>query len=356
MITRNVTTDLFRSYALLEPDDRVLLLSSDDPVLAGWVVDGVGPAGGVIALHASCRALARLSEVPGLALSESVYPDPAAHGPADVALLEIPKGRDSVRSYLWTAAQALRPGGRLYLAGSNAVGARSAIKDAAAVFGSAPVLGYKSGHRIALATRSEESLRVPPDWGQTAPWQPQMRGFLGPDGTYSIVTMPGVFSWDHLDDGTALFLDHLDVAPGAEVLDIGCGYGIIGLVMARAGARVTMIDDDLLAVRCAQASVRANDLADHCVVLASDVTGAVRDRRFDVVVSNPPFHHGVEVTTEIAEQIVCESFDLLVPGGRLLIVANRFLPYDRTMREVFGNVRTLTETGRYYVLESTRED
>jgi 16S rRNA (guanine1207-N2)-methyltransferase len=121
------------------------------------------------------------------------------------------------------------------------------------------------------------------------------------------------------------------------------------------GAHVTMVDDDLLAVRCAEASVRMNALVDHCTVLPSDVTSAVQDQQFDLILSNPPFHHGVEVSTDVAERIISESYDRLRPGGRLRIVANRFLPYDRTMRETFGNVTVIAQNGRYRVLESVRD-
>jgi 16S rRNA (guanine1207-N2)-methyltransferase len=351
----NPTSDLLAQAAAIEPGDYALLLHSDDPELARWAVGQAGETGRVTALHTSYRALSRLTRVAGLDLSDNVYPDPKVHTPASVALLDIPKGREVARAYLWTAAQVLRPDGRLYIAGSNALGAKSVIKDAADLFGDAPVLGYKSSRRVALATRGDGLPSNPADWFDEVPWQPQMRSFRRPEGQYMIVTMPGVFSWDHLDDGTALLLDHLDVEPDSDVLDVGCGYGIIGLVAARAGARVTMVDDDLLAVRCARASIRVNDLALRCQVLASDLTAELGGQRFDLVLSNPPFHQGVDVTTGIAAQMIHEVPDVLRPGGRLRLVANRFLPYHREMRVVFGNVRLIAETGRYVVLESVWE-
>jgi 16S rRNA (guanine1207-N2)-methyltransferase len=349
----NPTSNLFARSAAVQPGERALLLHSDDPGLARWLVEAVGADGQVWALHTSHRALNLLARVPGLDLSDAVYPDPDTHGPADVALLDVPKGREHVRAYLWTAAQTLRSGGQLYLAGSNAGGAKSAIKDAAALFGGAPVLGYKSSRRIALGTRPDV-LSVPAEWDDTLLWEPQTRTIARPGGAFTVVTMPGVFSWDHLDDGTALLLDHLDITPGEDVLDLGCGTGMIGLAAGRAGARVTLVDDDLLAVRCARESAAINGLADHCEALPSDVTAAIRDRQFDRVLSNPPFHQSIEVTTGITERFIRESFDVLRRGGRLRIVANRFLPYDRVMRDVFGSVGAIAETGRYFVLESER--
>ncbi len=344
---------LLARVAELTLGDTVLLLHSGDPRLARWVAQQVGSSGHVTAFHLSAQVLKRLARVPNVQISEAVYPDVATHGPADVVLLDIPKGRQVARAYLWTAAQVLRPGGYLYLAGANAVGAKAVIQDAATLFGQAPVLGHKRSHRVAVAVRPE-TLRLPKDWGAQMSWQPQMRTVARPEGAYTLVTMPGIFSWDHLDEGTALLLDHLGVAAGEDVLDVGCGYGIIGLAAGRAGARVVLVDDNLLAVRCARANVRANGLGARCEVLASDLTSAVRERRFDLILSNPPFHQSVDVSTSVAVRLVQEAFGVLRRRGRLRIVANAFLPYDRTMRETFGNVRVVAENARYRVLEAVR--
>ncbi|MBN1966266.1 MAG: class I SAM-dependent methyltransferase [Anaerolineae bacterium] len=346
----NPITALLTAAAILAPGERVLLLHSDDPELARWAMGAVQPGGRVVALHASHRALTALSRLPGLEVAESVYPDPAAHGPADTALIAIPKGRDAARGLLWAAAQALRPGGQMFLAGPNDGGAKSTLKDAAELLGSAPVLAYKSSHRVALAIRPE-SLVLPPGWDSG---EPQTRTITRPEGAYTVITLPGVFSWDHLDDGTALLLDHLGARPGLDVLDIGCGYGIIGMAAARAGARVTLVDDDLLAVRCARASVEANGLADRCTVLPSDVTSALTGQQFDLALSNPPFHRGTDVSTAVAHRFIHEAADVLRPGGRLRIVANRFLPYDRTLQDVFGSARIVADTSRYAVWEAVR--
>ena len=84
----NAATTLFGSFATLQPGQRVLLLNSDDPALARWALEMVAPDGQVIALHSSHRALGALARVPGLETAATIYPDPAQHGPADVALLE----------------------------------------------------------------------------------------------------------------------------------------------------------------------------------------------------------------------------------------------------------------------------
>jgi 16S rRNA (guanine1207-N2)-methyltransferase len=85
-------------------------------------------------------------------------------------------------------------------------------------------------------------------------------------------------------------------------------------------------------------------------VLLSDCAAAVLERRFDVVITNPPFHQGVGVDYEVACQFVRDSARVLRSGGRLFLVANRFLRYGDLIKEVFGSVETAYADNRYHVL------
>ncbi len=112
------------------------------------------------------------------------------------------------------------------------------------------------------------------------------------------------------------------------MLDMGCGYGIVGLIAATRGAsQVTLSDDNLLAVRCARASAAANAIT-NVEIVAGDLLDAVKDQRFDLIVSNPPFHQQFDVNTNVAHRLIREAKSALKPGGRLVIVANAFLKYE----------------------------
>jgi 16S rRNA (guanine1207-N2)-methyltransferase len=172
---------------------------------------------------------------------------------------------------------------------------------------------------------------------------------------YAVRARPGVFSWRGLDPGTAMLLETLGVRASDEVLDVGAGYGIIGLHAAqRVGAdRVTLVDIDLLACDSATQTLRANGMED-VEVLAGDGVAAAGDREFSLVVSNPPFHSGHTMDAEMVQALIAESYQVLRPRGRLVLVANRFLPYDRSLERVFGSVETLAQDTRYHVLTATK--
>ena len=84
------------------------------------------------------------------------------------------------------------------------------------------------------------------------------------------------------------------------------------------------------------------------------MTEAAGDERFDVVVSNPPFHLGKSTELAIPWAFIDEAYDRLAPGGRLYLVANRTLPYERLIAERFGDVRTAHDGRRFKVIGSVR--
>jgi 16S rRNA (guanine1207-N2)-methyltransferase len=162
-------------------------------------------------------------------------------------------------------------------------------------------------------------------------------------------TQPGVFAGNRVDGGTALLLQHLGVPPGARVLDVGCGAGVIGIIAHRFGAsHVDLVDANLLAIATAARNLERLSIPGRA--LASDTYDAVRGERYDLIVSNPPFHRGKEVDTSVADRLIDEAPAHLRPGGSLVIVANAFLAYGKRMARVFHHVETVAATRQYHVL------
>lgn len=269
----------------------------------------------------------------------------------DLVAIEVTGDRDLARRWLALARRVARPHGVVLVAGANDAGIKSVIGDARDAIGLSVVEDYRRRSRVA-------HIAVPPVPPSPPAWleEPGIASgtwarFAVPEAGVDLVfeTLPGVFSADRLDEGTRLLLEHLEVPAGASVLDVGCGAGVIGVVAGRRGAgSVMMTDVNLLAVAAAR---RNAGLAGVPVeVVAGDVYGGVGERRFDLIVSNPPFHQGKVVDYDVPQRLIAESGAHLTPGGRLVIVANVFLPYDRLMRERFGAVETVAATRQYRVL------
>ena len=294
-------------------------------------------------------------------------------------VINLPKGRKLARRWLVEAWGALQPGGELYLAGANPEGIHSAIRDAEELFGNATVLNYRKGCRVGRMLKQSEpgvGPKVPArsgKAGEEVSWvhAPEISWGAEPGiargswiefsasvcgGTFALRSLPGVFSNDHLDDGTALLLQQVtrEWVQGRRVLDFGCGYGLIGMAAAWLGAEwVDLLDVDLSAVAAAQENCSSNKIP-NARVRPSDVLDAIGPERYDLILSNPPFHTGKQVEYSMAHTFIAHSRQILNPGGRLVLVANRFIRYDRLMKEVFNNVEKLAETGKYHVLESVR--
>ena len=266
----------------------------------------------------------------------------------DLIVSHLPRGRAVIESLIRDAARALKPGGRFYLVAHKRTGVRGAIDYARQLFGRAGVVRQRRGYHVALATR--EKVLTP----ELLKRSDDLRSLvITVDGApTTLVSRPGVFAADHLDDGTTALINAMEIHSGESVLDLGCGTGLLGLAAARRGAQVTAVDADLRAVVSARLTLAENHVNGE--VLISDCAQAVLDRRFDVVLCNPPFHQGAGVAYDVARQMVRDAAQVLRPGGRFYLVSNAFIRYEREMPGQFTEVVELFNDRRYRVLRATR--
>lgn len=286
------------------------------------------------------------------ALAGALVPDASC----TLVTIRIPTDKLSVQLAIAEAFRVLAPGGTCMLAGGNDEGAKPAAKMLERVFGHARLDAQHSSHRLLTARKLVDAPRDPD--AIDSPWLDEGHFHEVPVRTggaaFTLSTRPGVFSWQHLDEATNLLAGVMRIDAGERVLDLGCGAGALGVVAARHGAsRVLLLDADADAVRCAtrtaqQAGAAAID------VRASDVAQAAGDERFDVVVTNPPFHLGKGTDLHIPRAFITQSYDRLLPGGRLYLVANRTLPYEWLIEETFGEVRTAHDGQRFKVIGAVR--
>ena len=168
----------------------------------------------------------------------------------------------------------------------------------------------------------------------------------------TFLTDAGVFSKKMVDFGSQLLLKCLEVNQGETVLDVGCGYGPLGLSLAKVyGVQATMVDINNRALDLARKNAERNKV--EATIFQSNIYEQVKGK-FDHVISNPPIRAGKQVVHEIIEK----SKDFLGIGGDLTIVIQKKqgAPSAKSkMEDVFGNCEIVKKDKGYYILRSVNE-
>ncbi len=161
----------------------------------------------------------------------------------------------------------------------------------------------------------------------------------------------GLFSPRNIDDGTRLLLDHIQVKPQDNCLDIGCGYGPLGITLARLApqGQTTLIDKDFVAIEYTQKNIALNQL-NNCETFLSNGFNQLGQRRYDLIVSNLP----AKVGNEMLSLFMIDAYQHLEPGGRFYVVTisgiRRYI--ERSFKEVFGHYKKVKQ-GKTYTVAMT---
>lgn len=165
----------------------------------------------------------------------------------------------------------------------------------------------------------------------------------------------GLFSPKAIDEGTQLLLDHLNVPANSAVLDLGCGYGPLGIAIAAAHptSSVHMVDKDYIAVDYARKNTELNHLTNASAYLSNGFSEVPHDQMFDLVISNVPAKIGSELLTIFLH----DAFAHLNPGGTLYIVTISGLKeyMKRNLTEVFGNYEKLKQSKTYTAARARKQ-
>jgi 16S rRNA (guanine1207-N2)-methyltransferase len=205
---------------------------------------------------------------------------------------------------------------------------------------------------------ADDSVEAPDHYFTERPRSPSQRRelrFLFRGSVLVFEVDRGVFGSSGLDPGTALLIEALGVRPSDRVLDLGCGWGAVGVAAAKAApeGRVVMTDVNRRAIALARRNVRRNKVL-NAEVRAGSLFASVEGERFDIVATNPPFHAGRELILEL----LTAAPDHLADDGRLLVVgkgSQGILFYQRWLAEHWGReVTVLARGGGYRVVEARR--
>ena len=158
----------------------------------------------------------------------------------------------------------------------------------------------------------------------------------------------GLFSPRAIDEGSKLMLDHIQVNPDDNCLDIGCGYGPLGLTIAKLApeGHTILVDKDFVAIEYTNKNIKLNKLS-NCESFLSNGLSQVGKQRFDLVVSNIP----AKVGNELLSLFLYDSWQHLEPGGRFYVVTisgiRKYI--ERSFKEVFGNYKKVKQGKTYTV-------
>lgn len=166
----------------------------------------------------------------------------------------------------------------------------------------------------------------------------------------------GVFSKDRVDFGSNVLINSLpDLSAAKNILDVGCGVGVIGICLKSKynATNVLMIDVNERAIKLANDNIKLNKLDNIECIKSNLYENVIGD--FDVIISNPPIRAG----KEIVHGVVQKGYDHLKENGRIYIVIQKkqgASSMEKKMLEVFGNVKTIEKKNGYFVFESMKNN
>lgn len=166
---------------------------------------------------------------------------------------------------------------------------------------------------------------------------------------FTFLSTWGIFSPREIDEGTELLLKYLEVNPSDNCFDLGCGYGPVGLVMAKLApqGKTLMVDKDFMAVEYSNRNAQLNKLPNAQAMLSNGFQHIDPSLRFDVIASNIPAKVGKEMMTILLHDMKKH----LKPNGRIyLVTINGLREYmKRNLQEVFGNYSKLKQGKNYTI-------
>ncbi|MCX7306069.1 MAG: class I SAM-dependent methyltransferase [Hyphomicrobiales bacterium] len=170
-------------------------------------------------------------------------------------------------------------------------------------------------------------------------------------------TAPGMFSHDRVDAGSRLLAECLPQKAKGAAADFGAGWGYLAAALAERAqglASIDLYEADHASLEAARKNLAALVPPPAFAFYWHDLAGEKVEPKYDLIVMNPPFHLGRAADPGIGQAIIATASSALKSGGRLLMVANRGLPYDQVLRGLFAEVAELRSEGGFRVLSARR--
>lgn len=213
--------------------------------------------------------------------------------------------------------------------------------------------------KTSLAWKKARLIHVQRDFDNNEGQSPYPQEFVVDAGReFRITNHANVFSRDRLDAGSRLLLENMPANEKyRDIIDLGCGNGILGLVAAHINPQASLcfVDESYMAIESSRLNFRSafgdTRTADFKV---NDCLDGFTAESTDLVLNNPPFHQQQHVGDALAWRMFVDSRRVLRQGGELYVVGNRHLAYHAKLKKIFGNCRRVSSNGKFVLLQATR--
>lgn len=274
----------------------------------------------------------------------------APGGHHDAVLVLPGRQRQEARAQLAEAVSGAKEGGFVVACAPNTEGARTVEKDLFDLLGHVDKVTKNKCRAVWGQVRQDLV-----DKALLKEWLALDRPRDVLDGDY--ISRPGLFAWDRIDPASKLLAGLLPETLKGRGADLGAGFGYLARTVLEKAPKVTAMD-------LYEAEKRALDLAEENLAAFKgrkamngvwcDVTKGI-EGPYDFIVSNPPFHQtGKADRADVGQGFIRAAAAGLRPGGELYVVANRHLPYERTVSEVFAELVQLADEGGYKVIRAVK--
>jgi 16S rRNA (guanine1207-N2)-methyltransferase len=222
------------------------------------------------------------------------------------------------------------------------------------------------GHtQTSLAKKKARLIFCTPELSDKTGTSPYPVSFRMENTDYQIDNHANVFSRESLDIGTRFFLANLpvfeannepDQASKLNIADLGCGNGIVGLVVAERcpNAKIDFYDESFMALASARANFYRAFPEKSARFIADDCMSSATAEHYQVILCNPPFHQQNVVGVFVAQQMFRDAKNALQQGGEFWVIGNRHLGYSNSIKRLFGTCVVVAANNKFVVLKATK--
>lgn len=291
------------------------------------------------------RTPAKMLEAAGYPAAPA-FPPAARQGTYETVLCLLPKQKEEAQAFLGQGALALSDGGTLVAAAANdAGGARIEKWFKAMGFSSAQHL---SKHKARVVWAKKDSFGEETAQGWAAQGQLQQIDIEGE----AYFSQAGLFGWNRIDQGSKRLGEYLPDNLSGVGADFGCGYGYLARQVLSQNPdieKLYVLDADARAVHAAQKNLEGFPVEPKWEDLTIPVPTLPP---LDFIVMNPPFHTGKKTDLDTGQDFIRTACAALKTGGRLFMVANTHLSYERCLEDLFSDVQKHAEKNGFKIFEA----